>query len=97
MVEAVRDHSIHRVPVTDAAEEGIFLYADAVKVSCVPQLACTQVEEAREHGIVRRHSIREGFRAFDIVDEFSVTFDGRGGEICCGGGSTGVEDEENQQ
>lgn len=102
MVEAVRDHCLHRAPATGAAEEGIFHYADAVKVSCVPQSACTQVGEAREHvgehdGKVRRNSIREGSRAFDCVLEYSVAFDGKGSVICCGGGSIEVEDEENQQ
>ena len=98
MVEAVRDHSLHRAPATGAAEEGIFLYADAFKVLFVPQSACTQVEEAREHGKVRRDSIREAFRAFDCVDEYCATFDGRDSEICCGGGSTGVEEpKKNQQ
>ena len=55
------------------------------------------MEEAWGDDKVRRDKKRETSGAFDCVGLLPLTFDGRGSENCSGRGSTGVEDDSNQQ
>lgn len=92
MVVAPTDHILHSEPATTGADEN-GAYAETSKVLWVPSYACTHGKEVWERWIVRSVKWREGPVAFDSVVRSS--FDGRDSESSCGGGSTGVEDEEN--
>ena len=90
--EAVFDHSLHISAGTSAANEYV-AFAGASKISTVVQIQCTQVIEVPE--AVGIKVIRDIVREESLADDWGGNpFDGRDSESCCGGGSTGVEEEK---